>query len=586
MYANSNIHHFFNVEFVENGPTEEQQLVCNHCEWNWLIFVTMIMLSLASLCYLLHDMYQINALLSHIPPVNKVHFAIKRHFKTLSVIVFAMFMFYLLFIVEVTKNDHDPGCKSIVIATGILVMRCIHLIGLAFIIFQYWISTFFAFVIIALISVIILVGFQQSEILYGEHSFISDTETINLVAMTIFCGRLLLFNHHVVWLAIKRCCCASNNHRESSVYQNPLLSAEDSVSTNENHDHQTVMIDPAMIIAFTIPAVNAFWNIVQWILQKHISDGASTELECVDDTMLFLGGSITLIAWMIYKQKLSKNENVKRKACVLLTVDKGRKGNEIDVENLKSVLGDWGYPQDELIDKPNATKQDMIDTMEELATRKEPYDGLLIIICCHGVSGEIIASDGKLVNLRELKECVNNKNAEAFRGAPKIFIINACRGDEEIQVSGRENSFNSEIEADVPSNIPQGILDTTNSESDFYTEYSTVDGFETYRHIEKGAYFIRALLEVWKEHFHDRTLVYLMSETRKKLMKMSGKYQVSETSSTLTHDVFRGVYVRPEATPDGHSRQSQRKIKSTTTFPPEATLQSNTDVNMDFVSPL
>ena len=56
-------------------------------------------------------------------------------------------------------------------------------------------------------------------------------------------------------------------------------------------------------------------------------------------------------------------------------------------------------------------------------------------IGCHGFPGNRLkTSDGKGVKLRELQEEVNSASLPAFAGAPKIFIINACRGDDRIEL--------------------------------------------------------------------------------------------------------------------------------------------------------
>ena len=55
------------------------------------------------------------------------------------------------------------------------------------------------------------------------------------------------------------------------------------------------------------------------------------------------------------------------KVAILLTVDKKRDGNEADVERLLPILEECGYG--EIINKREATKQDMIDTLRDLQKR-------------------------------------------------------------------------------------------------------------------------------------------------------------------------------------------------------------------------
>ena len=63
------------------------------------------------------------------------------------------------------------------------------------------------------------------------------------------------------------------------------------------------------------------------------------------------------------------------------------------------------------------------------------FEGLLVYIGCHGIPGNILkSSDGRRVDLRDLQELVNSDFLPAFSGAPKIFIVNACRGDGRIEL--------------------------------------------------------------------------------------------------------------------------------------------------------
>ena len=57
----------------------------------------------------------------------------------------------------------------------------------------------------------------------------------------------------------------------------------------------------------------------------------------------------------------------------------------------------------------------------------------MVYIGCHGTSGNHLkSSDGKRVKLRELQKLVSNDSLPQFSGAPKILIINSCRGEARI----------------------------------------------------------------------------------------------------------------------------------------------------------
>ena len=53
-----------------------------------------------------------------------------------------------------------------------------------------------------------------------------------------------------------------------------------------------------------------------------------------------------------------------------------------------------------------------------------------------------------------------------------------------------------------------------NSETDFFTAYSTVDGFVSFRHAREGTYFAQTLMDVWENHFDTVPLEELMKKVR------------------------------------------------------------------------
>ncbi|ETO31606.1 hypothetical protein RFI_05515 [Reticulomyxa filosa] len=81
------------------------------------------------------------------------------------------------------------------------------------------------------------------------------------------------------------------------------------------------------------------------------------------------------------------------------------------------------------------TKQDVQSFLIKLIANSElhenthKYDGLIIIICGHGDDGNIVASDGKLVSIDKIQSSFNCSELESFKDLPKIFIIDACRGE-------------------------------------------------------------------------------------------------------------------------------------------------------------
>ncbi|ETO01755.1 ras-related protein Rap-1A [Reticulomyxa filosa] len=102
---------------------------------------------------------------------------------------------------------------------------------------------------------------------------------------------------------------------------------------------------------------------------------------------------------------------------------------------------------------PKMAKGDVQDFMDQLVIdfklRKNAYDydGLIMIICGHGENENmLVASDGKYISIDEMRTSFNCYKMESFKDLPKIFIIDACRGENipkahEIVKRGNDTSY-------------------------------------------------------------------------------------------------------------------------------------------------
>ena len=119
-------------------------------------------------------------------------------------------------------------------------------------------------------------------------------------------------------------------------------------------------------------------------------------------------------------------------------------------------------------------------------------EGLLVVIACHGSKGGILkGSDDQTINLKFLQWLVNGLLAPAFMHKPKLFIVNACRGNDEMRG----------IKTDSPDD-----LKFTNIGADFYTARSNVEDYLSYRSADTGSYFLQAVADVWEKYFEQESL--------------------------------------------------------------------------------
>lgn len=75
----------------------------------------------------------------------------------------------------------------------------------------------------------------------------------------------------------------------------------------------------------------------------------------------------------------------------------------------------------------------------------EKYSSLVVCLMSHGGKGTICGIDGVEVSLNRIKYAFNSFDCPSLMGKPKIFIIQACRGD--LQLPRRSTAVNATDEA-------------------------------------------------------------------------------------------------------------------------------------------
>ncbi|XP_041364768.1 caspase-3-like [Gigantopelta aegis] len=173
-------------------------------------------------------------------------------------------------------------------------------------------------------------------------------------------------------------------------------------------------------------------------------------------------------------------------------------------------------------------------------------DCFACVILSHGEEGTVYGTDGP-VEIKDLVEPFKGHNCPSLAGKPKLFFIQACRGqsfDKGVTVcdalGGKGGSLPMEP---VTYRIP--------TEADFLMAYSVVPGYFSWRNSTHGSWFIRALSEVLKEHADTLDLMTMMTRVNKKVAyefesnaakEFMNQKQIPCITSMLTKD----VYFRPK----------------------------------------
>ncbi|XP_054960157.1 caspase-14 [Pan paniscus] len=175
---------------------------------------------------------------------------------------------------------------------------------------------------------------------------------------------------------------------------------------------------------------------------------------------------------------------------LILCVTKAREGSEEDLDALEHMFRQLRF---ESTMKRDPTAQQFQEELEKfqqaIDSREDPVSCAFVVLMAHGREGFLKGEDGEMVKLENLFEALNNKNCQALRAKPKVYIIQACRGEQRDPgetVGGDEIMM---VIKDSPQTIP--------TYTDALHVYSTVEGYIAYRHDQKGSCFIQTLVDVF-----------------------------------------------------------------------------------------
>ncbi|XP_061675762.1 caspase-2 isoform X1 [Syngnathoides biaculeatus] len=122
-----------------------------------------------------------------------------------------------------------------------------------------------------------------------------------------------------------------------------------------------------------------------------------------------------------------------------------RKGGEVDDEVLRKVFKDLDY----LVTVcRNLTAEEMRSCIEKfrMLPKHRTVNSCVVCLLSHGVDGAVYGTDGQLLQLEWVFEAFDNVRCPLLQNKPKMFFIQACRGEEldcgveQMDGPGRSNS--------------------------------------------------------------------------------------------------------------------------------------------------
>ena len=183
-----------------------------------------------------------------------------------------------------------------------------------------------------------------------------------------------------------------------------------------------------------------------------------------------------------------------------------RPGVKKDRENLERIFTMMRLKVDIFLDK---TRSEILAELLKLAkSANSSHFVLCIAFSTHGDTNDTIyGSDGIDISLRtDIMPIFKPENCKALEGKPKVFIIQACRGDK-IDYIG-PTVFSDACEKD----------ELVSSETDFLISYACAPDYMAFRSEKEGAWFLNELYNAYRSYSDKYHFMDILTLTNQRLM--------------------------------------------------------------------
>ncbi|RVE62735.1 hypothetical protein OJAV_G00161040 [Oryzias javanicus] len=247
-----------------------------------------------------------------------------------------------------------------------------------------------------------------------------------------------------------------------------------------------------------------------------------------------------------------------------------RKGGEVDDEVLRKLFTELDYSVNVHRD---LTAQDMKMSIENFCRRPDHQnvDSCVVCLLSHGVDGAVYGTDGQLLALDWVFEAFDNSHCPLLQNKPKMFFIQACRGDEMDcgveQIDGPARTFSPTCEQRDAGREEQGDADGRQrastgrqriklpQRSDMICGFASLKGTAAMRNTKKGSWFIQELNTALRLNARDTHLADILVQVNQRIKEREGYApgtahhrckEMSEFTSSLCKDLYLFPKYQPQ----------------------------------------
>ncbi|KAJ8403665.1 hypothetical protein AAFF_G00349910 [Aldrovandia affinis] len=176
-------------------------------------------------------------------------------------------------------------------------------------------------------------------------------------------------------------------------------------------------------------------------------------------------------------------------------------------------------------------------------------DCFVCVFLSHGENDHIYAFDGK-ISIQDITALFKGDKCRSLVGKPKIFIIQACRGDQHDNPVTPMDVVDNEVRTNEVV-VDAGVVYTLPAGADFLMCYSVAEGYYSHRETINGSWYIQDLCELLRRFGESLEFTELLTLVNRKVSMRRvgnaadrnaiGKKQVPCFASMLT----KRLYFRP-----------------------------------------
>ncbi|XP_035528546.1 caspase-2 isoform X2 [Morone saxatilis] len=247
-----------------------------------------------------------------------------------------------------------------------------------------------------------------------------------------------------------------------------------------------------------------------------------------------------------------------------------RKGGEVDDEVLRKVFTELDYL---VTVHRDLTAQGMRTCIETFCRRADhqTVDSCVVCLLSHGVEGAIYGTDGQLLQLDWVFEAFDNAHCPLLQNKPKMFFIQACRGDEMDcgveQIDGPARTCSPSCEQRDAGREGQGDADSRQrgdmgrpriklpQRSDMICGFASLKGTAAMRNTKRGSWFIQELNTSLRLNARDTHLADILVQVNGRIKEREGYApgtahhrckEMSEFTSSLCKDLYLFPKYQPQ----------------------------------------